>query len=75
MDRESVQAVVRATLTLTTRIARRTRTQADDLLASILQANEELLVDAVLALLSESGGRPPTDEQVVQALQRVGIQV
>ena len=75
MDRDNVKTVVRATLTLTARIAKRTRTQADDLLTSILQANEERLVDAVVALLSETGGQPPTEDQVVQALQRVRIEV
>ena len=75
MDRDSLKTVVRATLLLMTRIAKRTRTQADDLLTSILQANEERLVDALVVLLSDSGGHSPTDEQVVQALERVGIQV
>ena len=56
MDRDSVKTVVRATLMLMTRIAKRTRTQADDLLTSILQANEERLVDALVVLLSDSGG-------------------
>ena len=75
MDRDSVKTVVRATLMLMARIAKRTRTQADDLLTSILQANEERLVDALVVLLSSSGGGAPTDEEVVQALERVGIQV
>ena len=75
MDRDNVKTVVRATLTLTARIAKRTRTQADDLLTSILQANEERLVDALVVLLSDSGGGEPTDEQVVKALEHVGIQV
>ncbi len=75
MDRDSVKTVVRATLMLMTRIAKRTRTQADDLLTAILQANEERLVDALVVLLSDSGGGVPTEEQVVQALERVGIQV
>lgn len=75
MDRDSVKTVVRATLLLMTRIAKRTRTQADDVLTSILQANEERLVDAVVALLSDSGERPPTEQQLAQALERVGIQV
>jgi len=75
MDRDSVKTVVRATLALMAQIAKRTRTQADDLLTSILQANEERLVDAALALLSDTVGRPPTEEQVAQALERVGIRV
>lgn len=75
MDRDSLKTVVRATLMLMTRIAKRTRTQADDLLVSILQANEERLVDALAVLLSDSGGGVPTEQQVVQALERVGIRV
>ena len=75
MDRDSVKTVVRATLMLMARIAKRTRTQADDLLTSILQANEERLVDALVVLLSDSSGSAPTEEQVVQALERVGIQI
>ena len=75
MDRDNVKTVVRATLTLTARIAKRTRTQADDLLTSMLQANEERLVDAVVALLSDSGASSLTDEQIVQALERIGIRV
>jgi hypothetical protein len=73
MERESVQAVVRTTLVLMTRLAQRTRTQADDLMVSILRANEDRLVDAVVTLM-ESADRPPTDEQVAEALARVGIQ-
>jgi len=75
MDRDSLKTVVRATLMLMTRIAKRTRTQADDLLVSILQANEQRLVDALVVLLSDSGGGVPTEQQVVQALESVGIQV
>jgi hypothetical protein len=48
MDRESVRLTVRTTLILLARLAKRTRTPADDLMASILQVNEERLVDAVL---------------------------
>ena len=75
MDRDRLKTVVRATLMLMTRIAKRTRTQADDLLTSILQANEERLVDALVVLLSDSGGQPPTEDQVLQALNSVGIKV
>jgi hypothetical protein len=74
MERENVQVVVRTTLTLMARLAKRTRTQADDLMASMLQANEDRLVDAVLKLLS-SPDRPPTEEQVAEALASVGIRV
>lgn len=74
MERDNVKLVVRTTLILLTRIAKRTRTQADDLMASILQANEERLVDAVLKLLSRPD-QPPTEQQVVEALVNVGIKV
>jgi hypothetical protein len=74
MDRESVRLVVRTTLILMARLAKRTRTQADDLMTSILQVNEDRLVDAVMQLV-HSADQPPTDEQVVQALERVGIKV
>jgi len=74
MERESVKVVVRTTLALLGPIAKRTRTQADDLMVSLLQANEERLVDAVMKLLS-SPDRPPTEEQVVEALAGVGIRV
>jgi hypothetical protein len=72
MGRDEVQTVVRATVALMARIARRTRTQADDMMASLLQANENRLVDAVQDLLANSA-QPPTDEQISAALQRVGI--
>ena len=74
MDRDEVRVVVRVTLAVLGRIARRTRTQADDLMASILQANEERLVDAVMVLLAHPDDRP-TEEQVAAALKSVGIQV
>ena len=74
MDRESVRLVVRTTLVLLTRISARTRTAADDLMASILQMNEDRLVDAVLKLLAESN-QPPTEQQIVEALKSVGIKV
>jgi hypothetical protein len=74
MDRESVQVAIRATLLLLDRLSQRTRTPADDLLMSILQRNEDRLIEAVLRLLS-SPVQPPTDEQVVEALASVGIRV
>jgi hypothetical protein len=74
MDRDSVRAVVRHTLAILARISRRTRTQADDLLSAMLQANEERVVDAVLRLL-ENPGETPTEAQIVEALKSVGIQV
>jgi hypothetical protein len=75
MDRESVKTIVRATLMIIARIAKRTRTQADDLLTSLLQVNEDRLVDAVLKLLADSGRQVPTEEQVTEALESVGIKV
>jgi hypothetical protein len=74
MDRESVRLVVRTTLVLLTRIARRTRSQADDLMAGILQVNEDRLVETVLKL-AVSPSQPPTEQQVVEALKAVGISV
>lgn len=74
MDRDSVRTVVRVTLAVLTRLARRTRTQADDLMAAILQTNEERIVDAVLKVL-ETPGAVPTEAQIVEALKSVGIQV
>jgi hypothetical protein len=74
VNRDDVKKVVRATLALLSRMAKRTRTPADDLMAAMLQANEERLVDAVVDLLAQTGERP-TDEQVVQALEKVGIRV
>lgn len=72
MDRDDVKKVVGVTLLTLTRITKRTRTQADDLMASILQANESRLVDAIVKLL-ESPDQPPTEEQVVAALKSVGM--
>jgi hypothetical protein len=74
MDRDSVRTVVRATLLVLARISRRTRSQADDLMASILQANEERIVDAVRKLL-DSPTQPPTEQQVVEAIESVGIRL
>jgi hypothetical protein len=61
-------------LALLARIAKRTRTPADDLMASILQSNQERLVEAALSLL-RNPDQPPTDEQVVAALESVGIKL
>jgi hypothetical protein len=74
MDRESVRVVVRTTLILLARLAQRTRTSADDLMASMLEANEDRIVDAVIKLMSISSA-PPTEEQIVEALKSVGIKV
>ena len=74
MDRENVKLVVRTTLMVMARIAKRTRTQADDLLAAILQSSEDRIVDVVLSLMNDSG-QPPTEEQIVEALASAGIRV
>ncbi len=74
MEREQVRVVVRATLILLARLAKRTRTQADDLLTAMLQANEDRLVEAVLKLPSSSD-QPPTEQQIVEALASVGIKL
>lgn len=74
MDRREAQLAVRTTLAVLVRLARKTRTAADDLMVTILQANEERIVDAVVQLSAVAGG-PPTDEQITAALQSVGIKV
>jgi hypothetical protein len=63
-----------ATLMLLARLAQRTRTPADDVMASMLEANEDRIVDAVIKLMSMSSA-PPTKEQIVEALRSVGINV
>ena len=72
MSRDEVEVVVRATLALMRKLAERTRTPADDLMVSILRANEGRLTDAVVALLQEPV-QPPSDERVSEALASVGI--
>jgi hypothetical protein len=74
MDRESMRLVVRTTLILLARLAQRTRTPADDLLVTMLQAKEDQLVDAVMHLKNNSNATP-TEEQIVEALKSVGIKV
>lgn len=74
MNRDEVKKVVHTTLAVFARIARRTRTQADDLLTAMLQANEDRLVDAVVALLADTNA-PLTDDLITKALEQVGIRV
>ncbi len=74
MQSNEVRPVVQATLAVLTRIARRTRSRADDLLALMLQGNEDRIAEAVARLVQEPA-RPLTDEQVEQALRQVGINV
>ena len=74
MDRDEIRTAVRVTLAVLTRIARKTRTPADDLMVGILQANEERIVDAVVRLTTRPGDSP-TEEQIAEALKSVGIQM
>lgn len=74
MDRESVKLAVRTTLLLLNRVARRTTTQADDFMASVLQSNEERIVNAVMKL-NTGTQEVPTDDQIVAALVSVGIKL
>lgn len=74
MDLDNVRMTVRTVLLVQARIARRTRTPVDDLMTSILQANEERIAEAVLKLLREPT-QPPTDQQVAEAIESVGIRL
>ncbi len=74
MDREIVKLAVRTTLALLARLALRTRTPSDDLMSAMLKSNEERIVDAVLELANDPA-QPPTEAQITQALQHVGIKV
>jgi hypothetical protein len=74
MDREEVKQVVRLMLRVVGRIAKRTRSPADDLLTSILQTNESRLAEVVFALAAR-GDQAVTDEEVTKALEQVGIKV
>ena len=74
MNRDDVRTTVRATMLVLDKITKRTRTQADDLMLSILRTNEDRIVDAVVRLTADTG-QPPTDTQVVEALKSVGINV
>jgi hypothetical protein len=74
MNQDVAHTAVRATLAVLERLAKRTRTPADDLLFQMLRANEGRLVDAVASLIAEPD-QPPTDDRVAAALQHVGIRV
>lgn len=74
MSRDEVKTVVRATLVMMQKLADRTRTRADNLMVTILRANEDRLTDVVEELVRE-GEQPPSDEKVTQALAKVGIRV
>jgi hypothetical protein len=74
VDRNSVRTIVRVTIAALARIAAQTRTPVDDLMASILRANEDRIVEAVVTLAS-AGGDVPTEAQIAEALEGVGIRV
>jgi hypothetical protein len=74
VEREEVRKVVRTTLAVFARIANRTRTQADDLLVAMLRAQEDRLVDAVVALVADPNATL-TDDIIAKALEQVGIRV
>ena len=73
MDPNAARTAVRTTLAVLGRLARRTRTPADDLLAQMLRANEDRLVEAVADLLAQVD-QPPGDDDIAAALKRVGIE-
>jgi hypothetical protein len=73
MDREAAHQIVRLMLRVIARIARKTRTPADDLMTSILQSNEQRLVDVVVALGQRD--QPVTEDDIARALEQVGIKV
>ena len=74
MEREEVRKVVRTTLAVLARIAKRTQTQADDLLVGMLKAKEDRLVDAIMTLLADPNSTL-TDDIIAKALEQVGIRV
>jgi hypothetical protein len=73
VDKQEIGAVVGLMLRALGQIAKTTRTPADDMLVAIVRANETRLAEAV-ALLKEAG-EPVTDQQVVEALKKVGIRL
>lgn len=72
MDRNNVRTVVRVTVATLARVSRQTRTPADDLMVAIVKKNEDRIVDAVVKLVS-AGGDGPTEAQITEALESVGI--
>jgi hypothetical protein len=73
VDRQEIGTVVSIMLRALGQIAKTTRTPADDLLLAIVRANETRLAEAV-SLLKEAG-EPVTDQQIVEALKKVGIRI
>lgn len=74
MDQSEVTRVVQTTLAVMQRIAKCTRTPADDLMVAILKANQDRLAKAVLELLGDER-QPPSSERVAEVLAKVGIKV
>ncbi len=74
MSKEEVTLVLRATLEVMARLVDQTRTQADNLIVSILKANDKKLADAIFTLIQDPQ-QPPTPDRVAAALAHVGIRV
>jgi len=72
MTENEVRSAVRAMLAIMDRLARRTRTAADDMLVQILKLNEAKLTAAVAELVKDPV-QPPSPERVAGALAAVGI--
>jgi hypothetical protein len=75
VSRDDIRSVVQIMLRVLARIAKSTRTPADDMLVAMLRGNEARLIDAVTQVAEECKDGAATDEQVAAALKRVGIQV
>ncbi|MSR51767.1 MAG: hypothetical protein EXS09_00570 [Gemmataceae bacterium] len=72
MTEDEARIAVRTTFAVLARMAAKTRTQADDLLLQMLQANESKLVSAVHSLANDPV-QPPAAHRVADALAEVGI--
>lgn len=72
MTEDEARVAVRTTFAVLTRLAATTRTQADDLLLQMLQANETKLTRAVQELANDPV-QPPPAERITAALAHVGI--
>lgn len=74
MSRDEVRVAVRTILMMLGRVARKTSTPSDDFMVTVLNANEDRLVEAVVDVLQENT-QSPTEEKISQALTKVGIKV
>lgn len=72
MTEEEARIAVRTTFEVLAHLVAKTRTQTDDLLLQMLQANETRLVTAVYSLANDPV-QPPKGERVSAALAQVGI--